>query len=156
MWLLLQHKENLSCGKWANDACLRYCCDSWCLSSPMPCFLHSSIKGNAFALCMLRVTKSSIAGFHLIRRHIKLSGLAFLIFNKCLFLLLPLVVSCPDLHRCIWDVLGCCSHGCSNRWGVHGLWAAALGIASSWAGKEKETFMSLQITFRSIRGSQGK
>lgn len=79
----------------------------WQFVSALPCLVFFIPQSKAMLLpfvCCELLKTSWIAGFHLIRRHIKLSGLAFLTFNKCLFLLLPLVVSCPHLHCCIWDI----------------------------------------------------
>lgn len=52
--------------------------------------------------------------------------------------------------------LGCCSCCCSNRLGVHGLWAEALSAGSCWAGREKEFFMTPPIILKAIGVSQGK
>lgn len=120
-----------------------------------------------------RINSHWIAALYIIIRHIRLSGSGFVLSERCLSSKVPMVSFHLPWHcthcaqgsdlECSGQCgvgpashLGCCSCCCSNRTGIHGLWAEALSSGSCWAGRENEFFMIPQMTSRSIRVSQGK
>lgn len=151
-------------------------------TSPMLCVHHPSIGGNACAIYLLFVCwelqkkKKKEVKLQQFASLLGTSGFLakFYLFSRGVWpkLLLPFLVTlCPGLLFWVtpgtlgsWEgrirpallYLGLCSYCCSNRWRVHSFWAVSLSNGSSWVGREKEVFMSLQITFKGIGGSQGK